>query len=191
MSRLDFCKADRLKFCKDMRKKYPEFPSIEVDIPSFVKVGKNVTIKKGCTIGTQGFGHERDGNKILHTPHIGGLVIEDDVTIHELTNVSRGTIHDTIIGKGTKIDVLVHVGHNVKIGRTCLITSGVVLGGSCQIGDNNWIGMNATIRNWVTIGNNCVIGMGAVVTKNVPDGQVWAGVPAVYIRDNPGNYNGE
>jgi len=174
-----------------MRKKYPEFPSIEVDIPSFVKVGKNVTIRKGCMIGLQGFGHERDGDKILHTPHIGGVVIGDDVTIHELTTVIRGTINDTVIGNGTKIDAHVHYGHNVHCGKNCIITAGTVLEGSCKIGDNTWIGMNATIRNWVNVGSNCVIGMGTVVTKDVPDGQIWAGVPAVYIRDNPGNYNGE
>ena len=174
----------RLEFCIEMNKKYPEKSVIEVEIPSHVKLGKNVTIRKGCTIGSQGFGYERDGDEIFHIPHIGGVIIGDNVVIHELTNICRGTLNDTEIGHDTKINSLVHIAHNTKIGNFCSIKSHVSICGSCIIGDNTEINTNSTIRDHIKIGKNCIIGMGSVVTKDIPDGQVWFGNPAKYVRDN-------
>jgi UDP-3-O-[3-hydroxymyristoyl] glucosamine N-acyltransferase len=109
-------------------------------------------------------------------PHLGYVVIEDGVHIHNNVCVDRGVIGSTIIGAGTCIDNLVHVAHSVKIGKNCLIVAGAVIGGSTEIGDNCFIGINASIKNKLKIGKNVTIGMGAVITKDVPDGATVVGL---------------
>lgn len=137
-----------------------------------------------CVIGGHGFGYEYDENgELINMPHLGNVVIEDGVTIHNNVCIDRAVIGSTVIGAGTKIDNLVHVAHGVKIGKQCLIVSGVVFGGSCEVGDYTFIGMNACIKQKVKIGKNCVIGAGAVVTKDIPDNQIWMGSPAKYFKD--------
>lgn len=151
---------------------------------------RKVQIGIGCVIGGVGFGMEYDehGN-IIQIPHLGGVEIGDGVCIHNNVCIDRGVTSNTIIGGGTCIDNLVHVAHGCKIGRNSLIVAGTVLGGSCTIGDYVFIGMNVCIKQHVRIGNNCVIGMGAVVTKDIPDNQVWIGSPAKYFKDTqPRNY---
>lgn len=147
-------------------------------------IGKNVIIGPGCVIGGNGFGYEyeEDGN-LIPMPHLGNIVIEDNVTLHNNICIDRAVIGSTIIGEGTKIDNLVHVAHGVKIGKRCLIVSGVVFGGSCEVGDYCFVGMNACIKQRTKIGKNCVIGAGAVVTKDIPDNQIWVGNPARYLKD--------
>lgn len=135
----------------------------------------------GCTIGGAGFGYVEGDDELIYMPHLGMVVIEDKVAIHNGVNIDRGTIGNTIIGSGSKIDSLVHIAHNVQIGKNCMIVAGSVIGGSAQIGEGTFIGMNVSIKQKVKIGKGCVIGAGAVVTKNVPDGQIWAGVPAKQI----------
>jgi len=142
-------------------------------------IGRNVVINPGTVIGSEGFGYSRDENKILHKfPHFGGVIIEDDVEIGANTCIDRGTLGNTIIRKGTKIDNLVHVAHNVEIGEHCLIIANSMLGGSIKIGAYSWVAPSASIINGISIGQNVTIGMGAVVVKSVPDGQTVAGVPA-------------
>jgi UDP-3-O-[3-hydroxymyristoyl] glucosamine N-acyltransferase len=143
-----------------------------------------VIIGHGCVIGSAGFGYEyTEQGELVQMPHLGNVVIEDNVTIHDNVCIARAVIGSTVIGYGTKIDNLVHIAHGVKIGKHCLIVSGAVFGGSCEIGDYCFIGMNASIKQKVKIGRNCVIGAGAVVTKDVPDNQIWAGNPAKYLKD--------
>ncbi len=177
----------RLDFCLEMRRKHPETPFIHssVNVPEWVTLGKNVSIHEGCTIGTQGFGFERDENEIpLHIPHVGRLIIEDDVEIFEGTNVCRGTVGNTRIGKGTKIDALCHIGHNSVIGQNCILTAHCIVGGSAMIGDNVYIGLNATIRDHVVVAHYVFIGCGSNVIENIntPPLSVWAGNPAKFIR---------
>jgi len=177
----------RLDFFKQQRKKYPQYlnPRIEIWIDEdVVKVGKNVSIRAGCTIGTQGFGYEWDGKEELQIPHVGRVIIGDNVIIHEMVHVARGTVDNTVIGDGTRIDSLVHVAHNVRIGKHCLITAGVIIAGSVTIGDHTQIGPGTSIIDHVKIGNNVLIGVGAVVITDIPDNQVWVGNPARYLRDN-------
>jgi UDP-3-O-[3-hydroxymyristoyl] glucosamine N-acyltransferase len=155
-----------------------------VHIHGPVRIGKNVVIKSGCIIGGDGFGYERNvEGKLEKFPHIGGVVIEDDVEIGSNTCVDKGTLSNTIIRKGTKVDNLVHVAHNVVIGRNCAIIALAMLGGGSRIGDEAWIAPTACIRDGISVGKCSIVGMGAVVTKDVEDGDTVIGVPARSIKE--------
>jgi UDP-3-O-[3-hydroxymyristoyl] glucosamine N-acyltransferase LpxD len=148
-----------------------------------VQNGIDCIMGANCVIGGPGFGYEYDEQgHLIPIPHHGRVVIGNNVTLHNQVNIDRGVIGDTVIGDGTKIDSLVHIAHNVKIGKHCLIVSGSVFGGSCEIGDYTFIGMNACIKQKVKVGRNCVIGAGAVVTKDVPDNTIYVGNPAKYLK---------
>ncbi|HYB75501.1 MAG TPA: UDP-3-O-(3-hydroxymyristoyl)glucosamine N-acyltransferase [Nitrososphaerales archaeon] len=163
---------------KDVRIGDRTFVGSAVQIHGDVSIGTDVRIKSGAIIGTDGFGFERTEDGALERfPHIGGVVIEDQVEIGANTCVDRGTLSSTTIGFGSKIDNLVHIGHNARIGRNCLITAGSVICGS-EIGDNCFVGVGARVKQKVRIGKNVVIGMGAVVLKDVPDDTTVIGVPA-------------
>ena len=147
-------------------------------------IGKNVVINPGTVIGSEGFGYSRDENKVLHKfPHFGGVIIEDDVEIGSNTCIDRGTLGNTIIRRGSKIDNLVHVAHNVDIGEYCLIIANSMLGGSLKIGAYSWVAPSSSIMNGITIGENVTVGMGAVVVKSVAENQTVAGVPARPIEE--------
>jgi len=176
---------ERLKFCLEMRQRYPETPNIHksVIIPKWVVLGKNITIHEGVTLGSQGFGFERDENgNWLHIPHVGKIIIEDDVEIFEGTNVCRGTVNDTIIGKGTKIDALCHIGHNAVIGKNCIITAHCMIGG-CVIGDDVWVGPGSTFAAKIKVADKTFVGRSSNVVKSIEEpGTVWAGNPAKFLR---------
>lgn len=142
-------------------------------------VGENVRIGSCCVLGGDGFGYERDESGILRKfPHIGGIVIEDDVEIGSNTCVDRGTLDNTVIRRGAKVDNLVHVAHNVDIGEDCAVIANAMLGGGVKIGKGAWIAPSGCIINQVTIGAGATVGLGAVVVKHVDDGQTVMGVPA-------------
>jgi carbonic anhydrase/acetyltransferase-like protein (isoleucine patch superfamily) len=184
----------RLEFTLNMRKEHPEnyevnfgwnsyiHPSVEV--PPWVIIGEKVIVHKGVILGSQGFGFEQDESGVwLHIPHIGKLIIEDDVEIFEHCNICRGTVDNTTIGKGTKIDALCHIGHNVKIGKNCIITAHSILGGSSVIGDNVYIGLNSTIIDHASIAKGVFLGQGTNVIKSIYETySVWAGNPAKFLR---------
>ena len=150
-----------------------------------VTIGQNVTIHAGTVIGTDGFGYQESKEKEwLKFEHVGGVQIGDGVEIGANTCIDRGTLGNTVIGNGTKIDNLVHIAHNVSIGKHCLIIAHAMIGGSCTIGDHAWIAPNAGILQKTTIGENATIGLGAVVLQQVPPGETWAGVPAHKIEKN-------
>jgi len=150
-----------------------------VIINDCVTIGKNVIIYPSCLIGYDGFGHiKTEDNVLVNFPQYGGVIIEDNVEIFPLTNVDRGTLGTTIIGSGTKVDHYCHIGHNVIIGKNCVITACTVIAGSTKVGDCVWIGINSAIREYTVIGDKAFIGMGSVVTKDVPDNTVVAGNPA-------------
>ena len=115
-------------------------------------------------------------------PHIGGVIIGDNVEICSNCSIARGSLSNTIIGEGTKLDALVHIAHNVEIGRHCALTAGTIIGGSTRIGDMCWTGLNSTIKHKVKIGNKVIIGSGASVINNIDDEDIVAGVPAKSIR---------
>lgn len=154
-----------------------------VKIADGVNIGNHVVIKPGAVLGYEGFGFERleDGN-LIKFPQLGGLIIEDYVEIGSNTCIDRGSLSDTIIGKGSKINNLCHIAHNVVIGENVIITAQVNISGSSFIDDNVWIAPNATLRGHQKIGTRAIIGSGAVVTKDVPAFETWIGNPAKKIN---------
>ncbi len=153
-----------------------------VSIRGNVKIGKNVVINAGAVIGAEGFGYEPDEDgTLVQFPQVGGVIIEDNVEIGANTCVDRGALGDTIIREGAKIDNLVHVAHNVIIGKNCRVICLVGIGGSVEIGDGSFVGISASIKNQKKIGKNVTVGMGAVVTKDVPDNTIVIGNPARHL----------
>ena len=148
------------------------------------RIGKNCIIQPGTVIGADGFAYERleDTLELQRFPHIGGVIIGDNVEICSNCSIARGSLSNTIIGEGTKLDALVHIAHNVEIGRHCALTAGTIIGGSTRIGDMCWTGLNSTIKHKVKIGNKVIIGSGASVINNIDDEDIVAGVPAKSIR---------
>jgi UDP-3-O-[3-hydroxymyristoyl] glucosamine N-acyltransferase len=143
-----------------------------VHIYDRARIGCCVTIKAGAVVGGDGFGFERDEAGVLEDfPHIGGVVVEDNVMIGSASCIDRGALGDTVIGRGSKIDNLVHVAHNVTIENDCLLVAGCVIGGSAVVGARSCIGPNAWITNGVRIGEGAVVTAGAVVTRDVPPGE--------------------
>ncbi|MFW6103570.1 MAG: DapH/DapD/GlmU-related protein [Bacteroidota bacterium] len=136
-----------------------------------VKISENVLVEAGCVLGPEGFGLTQNKNgEWERFPHVGGIVIEKNVEIGANSTIDRGTLGNTTIGEGTKISKSVHISHNVIIGKNCIITGGAQISGSTELGDNVWIGPSASVLNKLHIGNNAMIGIGAVVTKDVPEG---------------------
>lgn len=153
-------------------------------IKSNTIINNGVVIQSNVKIGTDGFGYSRNANNELERfPHIGGVIIGDNVEIGCNTCIDKGSLGNTIINKGCKIDNLVHIAHNVIIGENSVVIANSLIGGSTIIGNNCWIAPSATIRDALKIGNNVTIGMGAVVTKDVPDGEIWTGNPAKSLDD--------
>jgi len=150
-----------------------------------ITMGKSVSLYQGVVLGSDGFGYERDEEgKLFKFPHYGGIVIGNNVDIGANTCIDRGSLEDTEIGDGTKIDNLVHVGHNAKIGKHCLLTALSLIGGSAQIGDYSTIWSAAVIKDHVKIGHHATIGAGAVVINDVEPFSTVVGVPAKDIRQS-------
>jgi UDP-3-O-[3-hydroxymyristoyl] glucosamine N-acyltransferase len=142
-------------------------------------IGKNVIVRAGAVIGTDGFGFNRNEDGVLEKfPQIGGVMIGDDVEIGSNVCVARGTMADTRIGRGTKIDNLVQVAHNVQVGEDCLITSMVWIGGSARIGNRCWLSPMVSVLNGITVGDDVMVAMGSSVIKDVASGEYVAGNPA-------------
>ena len=149
-----------------------------VTLYSGTALGARVRVHAGARLGSDGFGYVfRDGahEKI---PHVGRCIIEADVEIGANTTIDRGSIDDTVIGAGTKIDNLVHVAHNVRIGRLCLIMAQVGIAGSTRIEDGAILAGQAGIAGHVTIGRGARIGAQGGVFGDVPAGETWSGYPA-------------
>ena len=145
-------------------------------------IGNNVRILDGAIIGKKGFGFLPDRKKNLRYPHIGIVVIKDNVEIGCNNTIDRGSISNTIIGKNTFLDNQVHIAHNVNIGDNCVITGQVGFAGSSSIGSNVLIGGQAGISGHLKVGNNVQIGGGSGVIKNIPDNTKVMGYPAKDIR---------
>ena len=149
-----------------------------------VTIGKNVIIKAGTTIGSDGFGYQRNKQGVFEKfPHIGGVIIKDNVEIGSNTSIDRGALGYTIIEEGVKIDNLVHISHNVKVGKHSAIIANTVIGGSTIVGEYAWVSPSVSILDQLKIGKKVTIGVGAVVTKNIPDNETWTGSPAVPFHD--------
>ena len=146
-------------------------------------LSNNIVIQDDCKIGLKGFGFIPLKEKNFKFPHIGRVIIDDNVEIASGCTIDRGSVDDTEIGKNTYLDNQVHMAHNVKIGSNCMIAGQVGFAGSSTIGDNVSIGGQAGISGHLTIGNNVKIGGGSGVIKDIEDNEVVMGYPAVPFKE--------
>ncbi len=152
-------------------------------IENNVSLGRGVKIREHCTVGGYGFGFARaDSGSLVRVPHIGAVVIEEDVEIFPFVNVDCATLTETRVRRGAKLDHYVHIGHNSEVGEDAIITAGVVLCGGSSVGSQTWIGVGATIKEGVRVGHGATVGLGSVVLRDVDAEDVVAGVPARTIR---------
>jgi UDP-3-O-[3-hydroxymyristoyl] glucosamine N-acyltransferase len=142
------------------------------------QIGKRVRIHAGAVIGSDGFGYVFDSGFHRKVPQVGNVVIGDDVEIGSNTSVDRGALGSTIIGKGTKIDNLVQVGHNVELGEYCILCAQVGIAGSAKLGKYTVLAGQVGIAGHLKIGNQVTIGSKSGVMHNIPDGEKWLGIPA-------------
>ena len=143
-------------------------------------IGARTILHANVVIGSEGFGFRpsEDGSHLVGFPHIGTVIIGDEVEIGSCTCVDRGKFGATEIGNGTKIDNLCQVGHNCVVGRMCIVCGHVGIGGSTVIGDGTKIGGGAGIVDHIFIGRNVSIGARSGVMNDIPDGEIWYGTPA-------------
>ena len=120
----------------------------------------------------------------MRRPHAGRCVLEHDVEVGANSCIDRGSVDDTVVGAGTKIDNLVQIAHNVRIGRGCFFAAGVGVAGSARVGDGVQVGGQAGIGGHVTVGARATLAGGAGVIGNVPAGETWSGYPARPHRDH-------
>ncbi|VVT18925.1 UDP-3-O-(3-hydroxymyristoyl)glucosamine N-acyltransferase [Rhizobium sp. EC-SD404] len=150
-------------------------------------IGNDVIIHPGARIGQDGFGYAPSPSGMLKIPQLGRVIIQDRVEIGANTAVDRGAMDDTVIGEGTKIDNLVQVGHNVRVGRHCVIVGQVAIAGSVTIGDQVMIGGGTTIAGHLQIGAGAQIAGMSAVAADVPGAARWGGIPArpmrAFLRD--------
>ena len=145
-------------------------------------IGDNVIIHPGVCIGQDGFGYVKNNKTYLKKfPHIGKVIVQNDTEIGANSSIDRGSINDTIIGQGTKIDNQVQIAHNVIIGESCAIAGQVGISGSVKIGNNVMIGGKAGIKQHTIIGDNVIIAAGAAVNRSFPSNKKIAGNPAQEI----------
>ncbi len=146
-------------------------------------IGNRSIIHGSAVLGCDGFGFVPGESKHFKIPQTGRVVLGEDVEIGANTVIDRATIGETIIDKMTKIDNLVHIGHNVQIGKACLITAQVGIAGSTKLGDSCQIGGQSGIVPHVEIGPNSIIAGKSGVTKSLAGNQMYGGYPARPIRD--------
>jgi UDP-3-O-[3-hydroxymyristoyl] glucosamine N-acyltransferase len=159
-----------------------------VRIYDYTVVGDHCTIHANSVIGSDGFGFQPSKDGYSKIPQLGNVVIEDHVEIGSNCTIDRGTIGSTIIGRGTKIDNLIQIAHNVKIGQNNVIAAQAGIAGSTTIGDWNMIGGQAGIVGHINIGNQVKIQAQSGVNSNTKDGEILYGSPAINAGDYRRNY---
>lgn len=171
-------------------------------VADYVKIGNRVILQQGANLGSDGFGYttERPSNIELRMagirelssepnphikiPQIGTVVVEDDVEIGSCATVARGTMGATVIGTGSKIDNLVMIAHNSRLGRECLIISGSAIAGSCTLGDRVVMAGQSGLKDHVKVGNDAILQGQAGAAADVDENAVVSGTPAVHYRDH-------
>src|SRR5205809_408372 len=143
-----------------------------------VRLGKRVVIHPGAVIGADGFGYAFDGQAHRKIPQVGSVLVEDDVEIGANTTVDRATLGQTIIRRGTKIDNLVQVGHNVEIGEHSIIVAQVGISGSCRIGRGVVLAGQVGVADHLTIGDGAVVAAQTGVHRDLAPGEKVLGTPA-------------
>ena len=152
------------------------FPAVTVY--SGTVIGERVIVHAGARLGSDGFGYVFRNAAHEKIPHVGRCIIENDVEIGANTTIDRGSIDDTVIGAGTKIDNLVHIAHNCRIGRLCLIMAQVGIAGSVRVEDGCILAGQVGISGHHTIGAGATLAAQAGVFGDIPAGQTWSGYPA-------------
>ena len=150
---------------------------------SHALIGARVRLYPGARIGQDGFGFALDPNGYVKVPQLGRVIIEDDVEIGANTTIDRGAGPDTVIGAGTMIDNLVQIGHNVQIGRSCVLVSQVGISGSTRLGDFVMIGGQGGLIGHLSIGSGARIGAQSGVMRDVPPGETVMGSPCLPVRE--------
>jgi UDP-3-O-[3-hydroxymyristoyl] glucosamine N-acyltransferase len=146
-------------------------------------LGDRVRIHAGSVIGADGFGYVPSEGRHLKVPQIGNVVVGDDVEIGANVSVDRGALGSTVIGRGTKIDNLVQIAHNVIIGEHCILCAQAGVSGSTRIGDYTTLAGQAGIAGHLKIGSRVIVMAQAGVMTDIPDGEHWLGSPAAPDRD--------
>jgi UDP-3-O-[3-hydroxymyristoyl] glucosamine N-acyltransferase len=162
------------------------FPNVSVYPQS--EIGRRVRIHSGAVIGSDGFGYVPDAGIHRKVPQIGSVIIGDDVEIGANVTVDRGALGPTVIGKGTKIDNLVQVGHNVAIGEHCLLVSQVGIAGSTRMGNYVTLGGQVGVAGHLKLGDRVTVAAQSGVMNDVPDGERMFGAPAVEDRQAKRQY---
>lgn len=152
------------------------FPNVTIYARS--QIGKRVRIHSGTVIGSDGFGYVFDSGFHRKVPQIGNVIIGDDVEIGSNVSVDRGALGSTMIGKGTKIDNLVQVAHNVEIGPHSILCAQAGVAGSAKLGNFCVLAGQVGIAGHLKIGNQVTVGSKSGVMHNIPDGETWLGIPA-------------
>ncbi|MGH7044062.1 MAG: UDP-3-O-(3-hydroxymyristoyl)glucosamine N-acyltransferase, partial [Acetobacteraceae bacterium] len=145
-------------------------------------IGARVLLHPGARIGQEGFGLTEGENGLLTMPQLGQVVIEDDVEVGANSTIDRGALADTVIGAGSRLDNLVQIGHNVRLGRCCVIVAQVGISGSTVLDDFVVVGGQAGFAGHLTIGARARVGAQAGVIRNVPEGADMLGTPAMPAR---------
>ena len=146
-------------------------------VREYCKIGARCIIHPSAVIGSDGFGFTTSNGIHTKVPQVGNVIIEDDVEVGAHVGIDRAAMGSTIIGKGTKIDNLVHIGHNCKIGKNCLIVAQTGLSGSTVVGDNVTFGGQVGTSGHLTIGSNSVFAARTGISKSMPEGSFCAGFP--------------
>jgi UDP-3-O-[3-hydroxymyristoyl] glucosamine N-acyltransferase len=141
-------------------------------------VGDRVRLHAGVRLAIDGFGYASGPEGPVKIPQVGRCVIEDDVEIGANSTVDRGSLGDTTIGAGTRIDNLVHIGHNCRIGRNCFIVAQVGIAGSSVVEDGVRLAGQVGLAGHLTVGAGAAVGAQSGVMTDIPAGEVWSGYPA-------------
>lgn len=154
------------------------FLAPQVHIAHQVRLGKKVVVQSGAVIGSDGFGYVREEGRYFKIPHAGSVVLEDEVEVGANCTIDRGTFGDTVIGRGTKLDNLIHIAHNVQIGQNTVIAAQTGISGSVRIGSNVTIAGQVGFVDHIEVGDGATFGAQSGVSKSVPAGKTFFGYPA-------------
>ena len=150
------------------------------------RLGNRVTIHAGAVLGADGFDFEkRPDGSWQKLPHMGGVLVGDDVEIGANTTIDRGSVGDTVIERGVKIDNLVHIAHNARIGADSLVIAGAVVCGGTRIGERVWVAPQSCVREKAMVGSDSTVGMGAIIHADTAPGSTmvaWHARPALATK---------
>ena len=157
------------------------FPNVTIYLRT--QIGKRVSIHSGTVVGSDGFGYVFHQGSHQKIPQVGNVVVHDDVEIGANVAIDRGTLGSTVIGKGTKIDNLVQIAHNVVIGEHCIIVSQAGIAGSTKIGSYTTLAGQVGLAGHLKIGDRVTVGAQTGVMNDIPSGEKWFGTPALREMD--------